>query len=291
VTDTGPGEPPDRRLPDAPPPEDRPPDEQPTSPQTSGAQPSGAHPSGAQPSGAQPSGAWTAPQSPPPGGATTVPPPPGAAPPGTGYGWTPPPPGTPGYGPRKTNTLAIVSLVLGIAQFVICPVIGAIGAIITGHIAQGQIKRSQGAESGRGMARAGTILGYVGLALLVLALVAGAVVLGVFGDDITRASLRSDGREFVNHAKAEASASGGPLRDPETLENAYLQTDVNDDDTSMRLADGTSIRGASEADWERNNWQVQLHGSLIKDGDVCVQVPDNTGESPVVTNGKCQPVT
>jgi Domain of unknown function (DUF4190) len=281
VTDTGPGEPPERRSPDAVPPDDRPPDERPTSPQ----------PAAPQPSEAPPSGAWTASQSPPPAGATAVPPPPGAAPPGSGYGWTPPPPGTQGYGPRKTNTLAIVSLVLGIAQFVICPVIGAIGAIITGHIAQGQIKRSQGAESGRGMARAGTILGYVGLALFVLAIVAGAVVLGVFGDDITRASLRSDGREFVNHAKAGATASGGPLRDPETLENAYLQTDFNDDDSSMRLADGTSINGASTADWERNNWQVQLHGSLIKDGDVCVQVPENTNESPVVTNGKCQAVS
>jgi hypothetical protein len=286
VSDTGPGESPERRSPDAPSPENRPPDGQPTTPQ-----PAAGEPSGAEPSGAQPSGAWTAPQSRPAAGATTVPPPPGAAPPGSGYGYTPPPPGTPGYGARKTNTLAVVSLVLGIAQFVICPVIGAIGAIITGHIAQGQIKRSQGVESGRGMARAGTILGYVGLALFVLAIVAGAVVLGVFGDDITRASLRSDGREFVNHAKAGAVASGEPLRDPETLENAYLQTDFNDNDTSMRLADGTSLNGASTADWERNNWQVQLHGSLIKDGDVCVQVPETTDESPVVTNGKCQSVT
>jgi hypothetical protein len=177
--------------------------------------------------------------------------------------------------------------VLGIAQFVICPVIGAIGAIITGHISQGQIKRSQGTESGSGMARAGTILGYIGLALFVLAIIGGAVVLGVFGDDITRASLRSDGREFVRHAKTQASSSGAALRDPDVLENAYLQTDFNDNDTSMRLADGTSINGASAADWERNNWRVQLHGSLIKDAYVCVQVPDNIDESPLVENGKC----
>ena len=49
----------------------------------------------------------------------------------------------------KTNTLAIISLVS--AFFV------SLAAIITGHIALGQIKRS--GESGRGLALAGLILG------------------------------------------------------------------------------------------------------------------------------------
>ena len=54
----------------------------------------------------------------------------------------------------KTNTLAIVSLVLSI--------IGVhLGGIITGHIALGQIKRT--GETGRGLALAGTIIGYVGI--------------------------------------------------------------------------------------------------------------------------------
>ena len=59
----------------------------------------------------------------------------------------------------KTNTLAIVSLVLSI--------IGVhLGGIITGHIALGQIKRT--GETGRGLALAGTIIGYVGLVLVVI---------------------------------------------------------------------------------------------------------------------------
>ena len=53
----------------------------------------------------------------------------------------------------KTNTLAIVSLVL--AFFI------SLGAVICGHIALGQIKRT--GENGRGLAIAGLILGYVGL--------------------------------------------------------------------------------------------------------------------------------
>lgn len=51
----------------------------------------------------------------------------------------------------KTNVLAIIALV---AAFVV-PLAG----IICGHIALGQIKRS--GESGRGLALAGTVLGYV----------------------------------------------------------------------------------------------------------------------------------
>jgi peptidyl-prolyl cis-trans isomerase B (cyclophilin B) len=53
----------------------------------------------------------------------------------------------------KTNTLAIVSLVL--AFFV------SLGAVICGHIALGQIKKT--GENGRGLAIAGLVLGYLGL--------------------------------------------------------------------------------------------------------------------------------
>ena len=53
----------------------------------------------------------------------------------------------------KTNTLAIVSLVL--AFFV------SLGAVICGHIALSQIKRT--GENGRGLAIAGLVLGYLGL--------------------------------------------------------------------------------------------------------------------------------
>jgi ammonia channel protein AmtB len=55
--------------------------------------------------------------------------------------------------PLKTNVLAIVSLV---AAFVI-PVV----AVVTGYIAQSQIRRT--GEEGRGMARAGVIIGMVGI--------------------------------------------------------------------------------------------------------------------------------
>jgi Domain of unknown function (DUF4190) len=58
----------------------------------------------------------------------------------------------------KTNTLAIVAIILGF----LVPV----GGIITGHIALGQIKRT--GEAGHGLALTGTVVGYVLTALYIV---------------------------------------------------------------------------------------------------------------------------
>jgi hypothetical protein len=62
-----------------------------------------------------------------------------------------------------TNGLAIAALVLGILWIYW---LGSILAIIFGHIALSQTKKT--GQSGRGMAIAGLVLGYVGLAVVVL---------------------------------------------------------------------------------------------------------------------------
>jgi hypothetical protein len=74
-----------------------------------------------------------------------------------------------GYVPQRTNGLAIASMVLGI----LCIYwITSILAVIFGHVALSQIKRSNGTQTGRGMAIAGLVLGYIWLALLVVFIVA-----------------------------------------------------------------------------------------------------------------------
>ncbi len=84
----------------------------------------------------------------------------------------PPPQGMVAAGATQTNTLAIVSLVAGIGSFLahVIPFVGgltaAIVAVVTGHIARGQIRRT--GEQGAGLALAGLILGYVHLALIAL---------------------------------------------------------------------------------------------------------------------------
>lgn len=72
----------------------------------------------------------------------------------------------------QTNVLAIIAL---IGAIVVAPV-----GIICGHIALSQIKRT--GESGRGLALAGTVIGYVFTALFILGIVLAVILpLIIFG--------------------------------------------------------------------------------------------------------------
>jgi len=70
--------------------------------------------------------------------------------------------------PRQTSTLAVVSLVSGILGWIVLPWIGSLVAIVTGHLARGEIRRSPGALDGDGMAIAGLVLGYAMFALTIV---------------------------------------------------------------------------------------------------------------------------
>ena len=78
-----------------------------------------------------------------------------------------------------TNTAAVVSLVAGILAWVAVPVIGGIVAVFAGHTALNQLRASGGLESGEGLAVAGLVLGWLQLALLILALL-GWIVFAAF---------------------------------------------------------------------------------------------------------------
>ncbi len=93
---------------------------------------------------------------PPPAPAQYAPGPSGAQP----YGYT-------GQLVPRTNTLAIVALILSLTV--------SLGGIICGHIALSQIKRT--GEGGYGLALAGTIIGYVFTGFVLLYLVGMAFVL------------------------------------------------------------------------------------------------------------------
>ena len=75
------------------------------------------------------------------------------------------------------STGAVVSLVCGILCWLpILPLIGAIIAVIAGHMAHREIRDANGRVGGAGMAKAGLILGYAHLALLALIL---CVIIGI----------------------------------------------------------------------------------------------------------------
>lgn len=61
---------------------------------------------------------------------------------------------------RTTSGLAITSLVTGILGWVLVPVIGALVAIVTGHMARADIRHQPERLDGDGMAVIGLILGY-----------------------------------------------------------------------------------------------------------------------------------
>jgi hypothetical protein len=65
---------------------------------------------------------------------------------------------------RRTNAWAIASLVLSFCVWFY--VLGSLAAIVSGHIALRQIRRSHGRQSGTGLAITGLVLGYLGLAFM-----------------------------------------------------------------------------------------------------------------------------
>jgi hypothetical protein len=77
---------------------------------------------------------------------------------------------------RTTSSLAIASLVSGILGWTLLPFIGTLVAIITGHMARGEIRRSGGTLDGDGMAIGGLILGWLSALLWIV----GILVLFMF---------------------------------------------------------------------------------------------------------------
>lgn len=67
-----------------------------------------------------------------------------------------------------TNGLAVASLVFGILWLFY---VGSLLALVFGYIGKSQIDASEGLQSGRGLAVAGIVLGWIGVGLFVLTIV------------------------------------------------------------------------------------------------------------------------
>lgn len=86
------------------------------------------------------------------------------------YGYGPPP-------PRGNNGMAIAALILGIAGLFLCGITSIVGVVL-GHVSLGQIKRT--GEEGRGMAVAGLVLSYFGIACWVGVVLVWLAFFGLF---------------------------------------------------------------------------------------------------------------
>lgn len=82
-------------------------------------------------------------------------------------------PRAPGMGmPPTQNSLALTSMILGICSLVLLVlcmgILVAIPAVVMGHIARKQIREAAPMQTGDGMALAGLITGYLGIALTII---------------------------------------------------------------------------------------------------------------------------
>jgi DUF1707 SHOCT-like domain/Domain of unknown function (DUF4190) len=80
--------------------------------------------------------------------------------------------------PRRTNGYAMASFACGVGQFMVGP-LATIPAIVFGHLARSQIRRT--GEQGAGLALVGLVLGWGAVILGVIALLAGLAFLARAG--------------------------------------------------------------------------------------------------------------
>ncbi len=69
---------------------------------------------------------------------------------------------------RQTCSTATISLVFGILSWLVLPLIGAVIAIVCGHLARTEIRSAPDRLEGDGLAVGGLILGYLHLLMIAL---------------------------------------------------------------------------------------------------------------------------
>jgi hypothetical protein len=72
----------------------------------------------------------------------------------------------------STSGLAVASLILSIVGWFVLPVVGHVLAIIFGHMAKNEIAQSDGQLTGDSLATVGLILGYAGVVVWLLSILA-----------------------------------------------------------------------------------------------------------------------
>src|SRR4051812_7712477 len=78
---------------------------------------------------------------------------------------------------QATNGMAVAALIFGILGLTALFFVGSIIALILGYAGRSSIDRSSGTETGRGMALAGIVMGWIGVAIGIV--VIAAIVVGV----------------------------------------------------------------------------------------------------------------
>ena len=134
-----------------------------------------------------------------------------------------------------TSQLAIWSLVCGCLSL-ICGLFGAVPAIILGHLALGDIKKNPG-RSGRGLALAGLIIGYVMTVLLIIVLCIYAAMLPTI---LKAIKAQQNGQTFLPVPSNNNSDDSTTNSDQSTNSPSATPTNSSDQSTNTPTATPSS---------------------------------------------------
>lgn len=154
--------------------------------------------------------------------------------------------------PPETSGKAIVSLVFGLLFFV---PLAFVAAIVFGHIALSEIKRSAGRLKGEGMAIAGLVLGYMWVVSIPVILIVAAIAI----PNLLHA------RMAANEASAVAS-----VRTLNTAESFYSSAH-SDAGFTCSLSDLSNLVDRKLVSGQKSGYVFQLSGCTAGEGGAIVK--------------------
>ncbi len=161
--------------------------------------------------------------------------------------------------PPRTSGLAIWSLVLGILSLVCFSIFAAIPGVICGHMALLRIKRSGDAIVGKGLAIAGLVTGYIGVALAIVII---PMMLAIAIPNFVKARDTAQMNACVNHLRQIDSA-----KQQWALEKQKQATDIpteGDLVPYLKLKDAQMLRCPAGGDYKINSVSEQPTCSIPK---------------------------
>jgi type IV pilus assembly protein PilA len=111
-------------------------------------------------------------------------------------------PSTPPFGEPPTSGKAIGSLICGIFMFFLP---ASIAAVVLGHLSLSEIRKSAGRLKGQGLATAGLILGYMGIAFIPFILIIAAIAI----PNLIRARMAANEASAVGSLRTYNAAIAG----------------------------------------------------------------------------------
>jgi hypothetical protein len=100
-------------------------------------------------------------------------------------------------GAPQSSGKSTAALVLGIAGLVLCPLFCSVPALVLGYQARREIARSGGKLTGRGVATAGVVLGWIGVVFWTA--IIGLIILGLAVGDSVSDGVSDETTIFLGH--------------------------------------------------------------------------------------------